>query len=104
VSVWMLSLTCTKSVRKPLHVSSHVLYLRGQDNCERAYSGHKAVIRHFHGGQMDLQLGGNLKHKSIRSLISVIDLRLAFPPFLVPLIRSFSNDSSRCRSGIWNLA
>ncbi|KAH9984201.1 hypothetical protein BJV77DRAFT_1039102 [Russula vinacea] len=80
VSVWMLGLTSTKSVRKPLHVSSHVLYLRGQDNCERAYSGHKAVIRHFHGGRMDLQLGGNLKHKSIRSLISVIDLRLAFPP------------------------
>lgn len=44
-------------------------YLRGRGNYER---GDKAVIR------MDLQFGGNLKHKSIRSLISVIDL--AFPP------------------------
>jgi hypothetical protein len=69
VSVWMLGLTSSKSVRKPLHVSLHVLYLRGQD---------KAVIRPFCVGRMDLQLGGNLKHKSIRSLISVIDL--AFPP------------------------
>ena len=76
------------------------MYLRGRDCCER---GHNAVITRSYG--MDLQLGGYLRHESIRSLISVIDR--AFPA-LVPVmglsrmtLRNTINTIGGSASGTW---